>query len=164
MTFSGAGNSALEVYGHSVTLAGLRGNGTVENTETETGVGNGALIVDNSTNYTFSGTVRNSAGGERIALADEKWQRRFDACRREYGLVQRRPDGQCGNAGLQRRRPAHGHLHACRRHLEHRIAFAIDHFAPGQRRNLSGSGTLCCPYPTAIQAAWSTRPLSVRAG
>ena len=63
VTFSGAGNSALEVYGHSVTLAGLGGNGTVENTETETGVGNGALIVNNATNYTFSGALRNSAAG-----------------------------------------------------------------------------------------------------
>ena len=38
-----------------------------------------------------------------------------------------------------------------RRHLEHRIAFAIDHFAPGHRRNHFGSGTLSCPS-AAIQA------------
>ena len=66
VTMSGSGSPALEVYGNSVTVGGLSGNGTVEDTETETGVANGALIVNNSANYTFGGSLRNSGGGSGI--------------------------------------------------------------------------------------------------
>ena len=63
VTFAGAGGSTLEVYGRSVTVGGISGSGVIENTETETGVGNGSLVVNNSANCTFSGTLRNSLGG-----------------------------------------------------------------------------------------------------
>ena len=47
-----------------MTVAGLQGSsGVIENTEAESGVANGALIVNNTANYTFGGYLRNSATG-----------------------------------------------------------------------------------------------------
>jgi fibronectin-binding autotransporter adhesin len=66
VTFSGTEYPTLELYGHNVTVAGFGGAGVIENTETETGVGNGTLTVNNSANYTFSGSIRNSAGGSGV--------------------------------------------------------------------------------------------------
>jgi autotransporter-associated beta strand protein len=66
VTFSGTEYPTLELYGHSVTVAGFGGAGVIENTEAETGVGNGTLTVNNSADYTFSGYIRNSLSGSGV--------------------------------------------------------------------------------------------------
>jgi autotransporter-associated beta strand protein len=66
LTMSGSGDPHLEVYGNTVTVGGLVGSGTggaVENTEGETGIGNGTLIVNNAATCTYGGALRNNAGG-----------------------------------------------------------------------------------------------------
>lgn len=61
--FQGDNWSHFETYGHSMTLAGISGYGIVENTETETGIGNSTLTINNSVDCTYYGFLRNSAGG-----------------------------------------------------------------------------------------------------
>ncbi len=58
-----SGSSHLEVYGNSVTVGGISGAGIVENTESETGVANGTLVVDNAADCSYNGRLRNSNGG-----------------------------------------------------------------------------------------------------
>ncbi len=55
--------SHVELCGHSVTLAGVSGVGLIENTENEWGPGKGTLTLNNASNYTYSGIIRDNAGG-----------------------------------------------------------------------------------------------------
>ena len=64
--FNGDNYGHFELYGHSMTLAGISGDGLVENTETETGVGSSTLTINNSTNCTFGGILRDNAGGSGV--------------------------------------------------------------------------------------------------
>ena len=67
-----------------MTVGGLRGSsGVIENTEAESGVANGALIVNNTANYTFGGYLRNSATGSGTLSLTKERQRRLDVGRRE---------------------------------------------------------------------------------
>ena len=68
VTFSGSGNPHLEVYGNAVTVGAINGSGggEIENTEGEGGVANGTIIVNNSTNCSYSGTIRDTAWGSGI--------------------------------------------------------------------------------------------------
>ena len=71
VTFAGTGNPHFEVYGNTVTVGGIStsGGAKIENTEGETGVANGTLVVNNSANCSFSGTIRDNAGGSgKIAI------------------------------------------------------------------------------------------------
>lgn len=65
VTFAGTGNPHFEVYGNTVTVGGIfgTGGGEIENTEGEKGIGNGTLIVNNTVNCSYSGTIRDNAGG-----------------------------------------------------------------------------------------------------
>jgi autotransporter-associated beta strand protein len=63
VTFGDSPYPHLELYGHTVTLGGIQGMGVIENTETETGVGNGTLIINNTADYFFNGYLRDSSGG-----------------------------------------------------------------------------------------------------
>ena len=65
VTFSGSGNPHLEVHGNTVTVGAIigTGGGEIENTEGETGVANGTIIVNNSTDCSYSGTIRDTAWG-----------------------------------------------------------------------------------------------------
>ncbi len=65
ITFSGTGDPHFELYGHSLTVAGInsRGGGAIENTEGETGIGNCALTVNNASDCYYSGCIRNTAWG-----------------------------------------------------------------------------------------------------
>jgi len=63
VNFNGDNYGHFELYGHSMTLAGMSGCGVVENTETETSISSGTLTISNSTNCWFGGYLRNSAGG-----------------------------------------------------------------------------------------------------
>ena len=74
ITFTaGTGNPHFEIYGNSVTVAGISGadanGGVIENTEGETGIANGTLIVNNSTDCTYSNYIRDNAGGGSGTLA-----------------------------------------------------------------------------------------------
>ncbi|MBN2578715.1 MAG: autotransporter-associated beta strand repeat-containing protein [Pirellulales bacterium] len=74
MTFTPAASakSTFELYGNTQTLRGLAdatGRGYVENTESQTGIGNGSLTINtvNSTdNFSFNGYLRNTASGSGI--------------------------------------------------------------------------------------------------
>ena len=68
VTFSGSGNPHLEVYGNTVTVGAINGSGggEIENTEGETGVGNGTIVVNNSSACSYSGTIRDNAGGSGV--------------------------------------------------------------------------------------------------
>ena len=68
VTFSGSGNPHLEVYGNTVTVGAINGSGggEIENTEGEGGVASGTIVVNNSTNCSYSGTIRDNAGGSGI--------------------------------------------------------------------------------------------------
>ena len=71
VTFSGTGNPHFEVYGNTVTVGGISGSGAgeIENTESETYVGNGTLIVNNAADCSYSGSIRNSnTGSGTLAL------------------------------------------------------------------------------------------------
>ena len=71
VTFSGTGNPHFEVYGNTVTVGGISGSGggEIENTESETYVGNGTLIVNNAADCSYSGSIRNSnTGSGTLAL------------------------------------------------------------------------------------------------
>ena len=74
----------LEIYGHGPTVAGLSGNGTVENTETETGVVNGGSL-STTLRTTLSAAMCQQTQGQRSALPDEERRRRLDACRANTG-------------------------------------------------------------------------------
>jgi autotransporter-associated beta strand protein len=64
VTFDAAHTYAhLEVSGNTVTVGGINGTGVLENTESESGVGNGTLIVDNAIDCAFSGYLRDHATG-----------------------------------------------------------------------------------------------------
>ena len=56
--FNGDNYAHFELYGHSMTLAGISGIGIVQNTETETGVGSSTLTINNSADYWFGGYLR----------------------------------------------------------------------------------------------------------
>jgi autotransporter-associated beta strand protein len=63
--FTGSGDPHFEIYGNTVTVAGISGTvgGAIENTEGETGVGNGTLIVNNTEDCSYSSYIRDAAGG-----------------------------------------------------------------------------------------------------
>jgi autotransporter-associated beta strand protein len=67
VSFSGASvESRLILLGHSLTLAGISdssGFGVIENTQDQTGVSNVTVTVNNSTDYSFNGALRNTATG-----------------------------------------------------------------------------------------------------
>jgi autotransporter-associated beta strand protein len=65
VTFSGSGNPHFEVYGNNVTVGGISSavGGVIENTELETGRGNGTLTINNSTNCSYDAYIRNNSGG-----------------------------------------------------------------------------------------------------
>ncbi len=63
VNFNGDNYAQFELYGHSMTLAGLSGVGVVENTESETGIGSSTLTINSSTNCSFSGYLRNTNNG-----------------------------------------------------------------------------------------------------
>jgi autotransporter-associated beta strand protein len=65
VTFNGTGDPHFSIYGHTVTVGGIIGSagGAVQNAEGETGPGNGTLIVDNTSNCSYSGIIRDNAGG-----------------------------------------------------------------------------------------------------
>jgi autotransporter-associated beta strand protein len=65
ITFAGTGDPHFELFGHTVTVAGISGTGggAIENTEGESGPTNGTLIVNNTDNCSYSGIIRNNAGG-----------------------------------------------------------------------------------------------------
>ena len=74
VTFAGTYNPHFEVYGNTVTVGGIfcTGGGEIENTEWDTGVGNGTLVVNNSTDCWYSGTIRDTAGGSgNIAIVKD---------------------------------------------------------------------------------------------
>ena len=71
VTFAGTGDPHFEVFGNSVTVGKISGTGggAIENTEGDTGVGNGTLIVNNSANCSYSGIIRDTAWGSgKLAL------------------------------------------------------------------------------------------------
>jgi autotransporter-associated beta strand protein len=63
--FTGTGDPHFEIYGNTVTVAGISGTvgGAIENTEGETGVGNGTLIVNNTEDCSYSSYIRDTAWG-----------------------------------------------------------------------------------------------------
>ena len=66
VTFGGGNYPHLIVYGNTVTVAGISdtfGGACIENTQSEGGVANGALVVNNSANFTYTGFMRNSYNG-----------------------------------------------------------------------------------------------------
>jgi fibronectin-binding autotransporter adhesin len=64
VSFTGS-DGYLELFGNTVTVGGISAanGGTIENTDAETGCGNGVLVVDNSDTCSFTGTIRNNGGG-----------------------------------------------------------------------------------------------------
>ena len=71
VSFTGSGDPHFEVYGNTVTVAGISGTvgGAIENTEGESGPGNGTLIVNNTVDCSYSSYIRDNAGGSgTIAL------------------------------------------------------------------------------------------------
>ncbi|MBN2577498.1 MAG: autotransporter-associated beta strand repeat-containing protein [Pirellulales bacterium] len=66
VTFEGGYWPHFLVYGQTVTVAGisdLYGTACIENTQGQTGIGNGKLIVDNSADYLYYGILRDAWGG-----------------------------------------------------------------------------------------------------
>ena len=69
ITFSPAyANSyaVFELHGNAQTLAGISdstGLGVIENTQADTGYGNGTLTINNSSNYSYSGYLRDTSSG-----------------------------------------------------------------------------------------------------
>ena len=65
ISFTGTGDPHFEMYGNTVTVAGISGTGggAIQNTEGESGPGNGTLIVNNTDNCSYHGIIRNNAGG-----------------------------------------------------------------------------------------------------
>ena len=61
--FNGNNFGYFELYGHSMTLAGLSGYGVVENTESESGSANSTLTINNSVDCYFGGYLRNTNNG-----------------------------------------------------------------------------------------------------
>jgi fibronectin-binding autotransporter adhesin len=56
----------FELHGNAQTLAGISdttGLGIIENTQADTGIGNGTLTISNTANCSFNGTIRNSNSG-----------------------------------------------------------------------------------------------------
>jgi autotransporter-associated beta strand protein len=65
VSFTGTGDPHFEMYGNTVTVAGISGTGggAIQNTEGESGPGNGTLIVNNADDCSYHGIIRNNAGG-----------------------------------------------------------------------------------------------------
>jgi autotransporter-associated beta strand protein len=65
VSFSGTGDPHFELYGHSITVAGInsRVGGVIENTEGESISGNGALTVNNTADCYYGAYIRNTAWG-----------------------------------------------------------------------------------------------------
>jgi autotransporter-associated beta strand protein len=65
VSFTGTGDPHFEMYGNTVTVAGISGTGggAIQNTEGESGPCDGTLIVNNADDCSYSGIIRNNAGG-----------------------------------------------------------------------------------------------------
>jgi fibronectin-binding autotransporter adhesin len=65
VSFTGTNNPHFEIYGNTVTVGGLCGTvgGIVENTEGESGPGNGTLIINNTEDCSYQSSIRNTAYG-----------------------------------------------------------------------------------------------------
>ena len=68
--YDGNQNPHFEVYGNTVTVGGITGTGgAIENTEYETGIGNGTLVINNTVNCTLAGVIiRNGGVSGTLAL------------------------------------------------------------------------------------------------
>ena len=79
-SFGGTTSEArLLLLGHSQTLAGISdasGFGVIENSQDQTGVANAMLTVNNSTDYSFNGALRNTATGG----GHSRWSKSGPAC------------------------------------------------------------------------------------
>jgi autotransporter-associated beta strand protein len=75
LTMAGGWDAHFELYGNTVTVAGLVSTGTggaIENTESETDIGNSTLIVNNTAACTYSAAIRNNWGGSgTVALVKD---------------------------------------------------------------------------------------------
>ena len=135
INFAANAYAHLEVYGNTVTVGGISGTGLLENTEGETGVSNGDLIVNNSTDCLFNGYLRDTANGSGT-----------------FALVKNGPGtltidgagtgeytgGLTVNAGTLDYRTAHIaqlQLYDHRRHAQYRRSIAVDPNLPNHRRH-----------------------------
>ena len=59
-----ANSYGFELHGNAQTVAGMdsTGLGFIENTQADTGFGNGTLTINNSSNYFYNGYLRTSSG------------------------------------------------------------------------------------------------------
>ena len=56
----------LELHGNAQTVAGISdstGLGIIENTQADTGIGGGTLTINNTTNYSYNGYIRDTSSG-----------------------------------------------------------------------------------------------------